>query len=490
MREADNHTIGHRPVSSIDLMEAASMAFVEIFKESYPDKEKQISVYCGTGNNGGDGLAIARLLSEEGYDLSVKIARFNRKASADFDINLGRLKESGVFVRELFHADDFQENAGITIDALLGSGLNKPLAGEWQKLVQSINRLNTEVVAVDVPSGFPGEGPLASEAIHADLVISFQRPKINFFLPESANFVKRFAVTEIGLDEDFIQSCETPYRLIIETDIRPLLRAREPFSHKGSYGHALIIAGAAETMGAALLCSEACLHTGAGLTTACIPASGLTALNVRIPEVMAALRHEGQLPDLEWDKFSAVGIGPGLGTGIHSRSVFEETLKGFRKPLVLDADAINLLSTNAHFLDEVPPGSIFTPHVKEFDRLFGEHAGWWGRLQTGLKEAERLRCVIVLKNRFTFIFTPEGKCLINPTGSPAMATGGSGDVLTGIITSLLAQGYLPEQAAMLGVYIHGLCGERVGKNSVVATAQKVINIISSVIKDLTGRSPE
>lgn len=485
IREADRYTISHKHIASIDLMEAAAVAFVTIFKDEYPDKSKIISVYCGTGNNGGDGLAIARLLKEDGYTISVKIARFNAKTSSDFDINLERLVNTSLPVSEVLNANNLEENGDIIIDALLGSGLNKPLAGEWQKIVEFINQAGKEVVSVDVPSGFASEGILETEMIHADLVISFQRPKINFFIPESAKAIKRFRVGDIGLDEQFIQSRETPYSLLTEKDIRERLKPRRPFSHKGTYGHAFIIAGAPETMGAALLCSEACLNAGAGLTTACIPASGLTALNVRTPEVMAATRRDGKLPELDWDRFSAVAIGPGLNKTLESRSILEETLKKFRKPIVLDADALNLLAESPGLLKDVPAGSIFTPHVKEFDRLFGAHLNWWARLQTGIAQAKYLKCIIILKNRYTFIFTPNGNCIINPTGSPAMATGGSGDMLTGMTASFLAQRYTPENAAILSVYIHGLCGETGAKKSIVAIPHNVMERLSEMIGQLT-----
>lgn len=485
IRDADSYTIIHKPIASVDLMEAAAMAFIKIFKEQYPDKNKSISVYCGTGNNGGDGLAIARLLKEDGYQPAVKIARFSPKSTPDFDINLERLIKTSLPVSEIYNRADIPEEADIIIDALIGSGLNKPLEGEWLKVAESINNTGKVVVSVDVPTGFSSEGLLGSEMVHADLVISFQRPKINFFLPESAVAIKKFRIADIGLDEHFIQSCETPYRLITEEDVRKLLKIRQPFSHKGTYGHALIIAGASETMGAALLCSEACLNTGAGLTTACIPASGLTALNVRAPEVMAALRYDDDLPELDWNKFTSVAIGPGLNTTPESKMVLEKLLQHYKKPVVLDADALNLLSGSPDLLASITLGSIFTPHVKEFDRLFGEHSNWWQRLQTGMHKAKELQSVIILKNRYTFIFTPEGKCLVNPTGSPAMATGGTGDVLTGMIVSFLAQGYTPEHAAIIGVYIHGLCGEIEGSMAIPAIAHRLIKRIPAAIRQLT-----
>lgn len=486
-RLADTHTIKQKPIASIDLMERASSTFVEIFQKYFPLKETPISVYCGTGNNGGDGLAIARLLSLDGYQkVKVKIACFSTQVSDDFQINYTRLKSLNIPIYESSETDfSHEEDAEIIIDALLGTGLNKALQGVWKELVIWLNSLNKKIISVDIPTGFKAEGPVAAGdvAIQSHLTISFQRPKINFLSPESAAFIDEFIVTDIGLDEDFIQSQPTPYYLVTKEDIGQLLLKRKPFSHKGTYGHALIIAGAPETMGAALLCAEASLRTGSGLTTACIPAEGLVSLNCRIPEVMAAIRNKMGLPQsFDWQKYSSIAIGPGLGTSAESKNLLETTLINFKKPIVFDADALNLLSKHPDLRALIPPGSILTPHLKEFDRLFGDHSSWWQRLETGQLKAKELKCYIILKNRYTLIFTPEGKCLFNPTGSPAMASGGMGDVLTGVIASFLAQGYTPESAVILGVYLHGAAGERV--DGYVVTASDLAEKLSGVIGEL------
>ncbi|KAA8485919.1 NAD(P)H-hydrate epimerase [Arcticibacter tournemirensis] len=484
IREADAYTIANKPIQSLDLMENASRAFVELFMEDFSDRTLSISVYCGTGNNGGDGLAIARILHKEGYErIKVIIARFSEKSSLDFNINLDRLKSLDLEVKEIYRAADAgPENADIIIDALLGSGLNKPLDGEWKDLVLWLNTLDGAKVAVDIPSGFKAEGAVGrTDAVfRADLAITFQRARLNFLLPDSSPYLKYFEVADIGLDEAFMQDGEGPYYLLSEDDIRDRLRARLPFSHKGSYGHALLVAGAPETMGAALLCSKACLYTGAGLTSACIPAEGLNALNAAMPEVMAVVREGNRLPaSLQWGKYQSAGIGPGLGTGDKSLHVLKDTLKNFAKPIVIDADGLNLISSNYELMQLVPEFSVLTPHVKEFDRLFGEHTSWWERLETGIDRAVTLGCTIVLKNRYTIIFTPEGRCLFNPTGTPAMATGGMGDVLTGMIVSFVAQGYTPEDAAIMGVYLHGIAGESV--QGYVVPPSRLIEALPEVI---------
>ncbi|MDN3581832.1 NAD(P)H-hydrate dehydratase [Mucilaginibacter flavus] len=463
IRQADAFTIANEPVSSVDLMERASKAFVGWFINHFPDKQTAISFYCGTGNNGGDGLAIARLLKEHHYkNINIKIARFSDKASADFNINLSRLKQTEIALSEIQKNDELpEENATIIIDALLGSGLNKPLTGDYERLVNHINSLNKTIVAVDVPTGFFSEGEVQADAvaIKADLVITFQQPKINFLLPESGPYIRCWEAVNIGINEQFIQSLNSPYQFIGEKDIRGILKPRHHFSNKGTYGHALIIAGQAQTMGAALLSAAAAAHAGAGLTTACVPESGLTALNSYLPEIMAIVRSENKIPDIEWDKFSAIAVGPGLGKSKDAAILLLTLVKRHKNPLVIDADALNLLAADKILLQKLPAGSILTPHMKEFDRLFGAHKNWWTRLQTGMQRAREYNIYIVLKNDYTITISPEGKCYFNSTSNPAMASGGMGDVLTGVIAALLAQKYSPLDACLAGVYIHGKAGD-------------------------------
>ena len=460
---ADEFTILKRFMLPIDLMEKASRAFVNIFKARFKNKDMKISIYCGTGNNGGDGLAIARLLKDDAYEnISLKLLLFTGDPCANFSSNMKRLPSTGIDITEIADNSEFhEESADVLIDAILGSGLNRPVSGYLFRLINHLNDLGKITVAVDVPTGFPSEGKinLKDGILKADLTISFQRPKINFFFPESAGFLREFAVADIGLDENFIQSQPGDWLLIEESDVCNILKVRENFSHKGSYGHALIISGSTETMGAALLCADACLHSGAGLTTACIPTSGLTALNTRSPEIMAITR-DSQTPGLiDFEKYQAIAIGPGLGTEKAAETLLWLVLKNFKSPLVIDADGLNILAKNPECLMSVPKNSILTPHVKEFDRLFGEHGTWWERLETARKKAAELQLIILLKNRYSFIVLPTGEIWINITGNPAMASGGSGDVLTGMIAAFLTQGYKPEEAATLGCYLHGKCGD-------------------------------
>ncbi|MFS2187747.1 NAD(P)H-hydrate dehydratase [Mucilaginibacter sp. Mucisp84] len=463
IREGDAYTIANEPVASIDLMERASKAFVGWFVNRFPDKNEPITFYCGTGNNGGDGLAIARILCDHHYNkLNVVIARFSDKASEDFNINFERLKQTCVSIKELAKDEAIPaDSSSVIIDALLGSGLNKPLTGNYERLVKFINDLGRIVVAVDVPTGFFSEGEVARDtiAIKADLVITFQQPKINFLLPESAPYINCWEAVNIGINEKFIQSLNSPYQLVEEKDVRQILKPRHRFSNKGTFGHVLIIAGQAKTMGAALLSSSAAAHAGAGLTTACIPESGLTALNSYQPEIMAIVRNGDKLPDIDWNKFSSIAVGPGLGKDAEALTLLKAIIENYKQPLVIDADALNLIAENKTLLTQLPAGSILTPHMKEFDRLFGEHTNWWQRLQTAIKKATELNLCVLLKNDYTIVATPNGKAYFNSSGNAAMASGGMGDVLTGVIAALLGQKYPPDQACIIGAYIHGKAGD-------------------------------
>lgn len=484
-REVDAYTIQNQPIASVDLMEQAAMAFVDTFIAEFSDRKQSIWVLCGQGNNGGDGLAITRLLIHLGYsNLHVFLSNFSEKSSSDYQQNLERLRE---VKHQLYIFTDISTlniaKDDIVIDALLGSGLNKPLAGKYEVLATVVNRAKAGVVAVDVPTGFNCEGEIAQNytGIFADLAITFQRPKINFFFPESKKAIRRFKVVPIGLDEQYIENLPSQWKLIAETDIKNILKPRENFSHKGTYGHVLIVAGNTETMGAALLASSAALHAGVGLVTACIPQSGLTALNVSLPEVMFLDR--GQLEKSDFAKYQSIAVGPGLGIGERQKQQLDVLLNN-GKPLVLDADALNILSENKEILHKIPAQSIITPHVKEFDRLFGNHANWWDRVATAKTKAKELQIVIVLKNQYTFVCLPTGDVCINPTGNPAMAQGGMGDVLTGVITAFLAQGYSAEEAAVLGVYLHGLTGDLLAQDCAVVNASALAKNLSVALKTL------
>lgn len=484
MRQADEFTIANKPITSINLMENAAQNFVNAFVKDEPDINNRIAVFCGKGNNGGDGLAIARILWDRGYEkIEVYSINFSEKQSADFTVNWQRL-EGYRFKKEVINQPSALKNINVDliIDAILGSGLNKPLAGTYAELVKKINGLNSKIYSVDVPTGFPAEGaiPEVYNGIRAYKTICFQRPKINFFFPESILVTEKHQVVAIGLDENFIQEQDVDFYLVEEKDIKTILKPRVLFSHKGTYGHALIIAGNTNTMGAALLSSMACLHAGAGLTTSCIPKSGLTALNTVLPEVMALPRDENTIIENP-SKFQAIAIGPGYGISPENEALLARLIEA-QQPLILDADALNILAERPDLLSLLTPGSILTPHVKEFDRLFGTHNNWWERVQKAKNVAQESKIVIVLKNQYTFVCLPTGKVHINPTGNPAMAQGGMGDVLTGVIAGFVAQKYSSVEAALLACYLHGQAGDTLAKENFVVRAALVAKQISKEIK--------
>lgn len=486
MQDADAYTIKHKQITSIDLMEKASQAFVKVFKKEVKDKSAIVAVLCGRGNNGGDGLAIARLLGEEKYkNVSVYLINFFAKHSEDYAKNLKRLTKTKIPVFEITELEQIKIlEAEVKIDAILGSGLNKPLNGKYASLAKFINEGNAKVIAVDVPTGFNGDGPILEKynGIKANLVISFQQPKINYFFPESAKALDRFKVVNIGLDGEFIQNQPSNFKLTTKLDIQKLLKPRKNFTYKGTYGHAVLVAGNKATMGAGLLSASACLHTGAGLTTLCLPPSGIVALNTLLPEVMALSRNH-YLDEEDFAKFTAIAIGPGLGVEDQNESLFKNIIE-LKKPLVVDADGLTILSKNADLLDALTPESILTPHVKEFDRIFGIHHTWWHRLETARSEATKRKIIIVLKNQYTFVCLPSGDVHINQTGNPAMASGGMGDVLTGIITALVAQQYSSADAAILGVYLHGKAGDELAKKFAIVTASQIAKQIPKTIKKI------
>ncbi|MET4081510.1 hydroxyethylthiazole kinase-like uncharacterized protein yjeF [Pedobacter sp. UYP30] len=486
MRNADEFTIINTPITSLKLMERAANAFVDAFLLDEHSTDTDIAIFCGKGNNGGDGLAIARLLLSKGFSkISVYVVGFLEKQTEDFTANLERLKNKDLDVLYVKKPDQiYVDPKAIIIDAIFGSGLNKPLAGDFEMLVANINGLGNKIYAVDVPSGFFADGELPENynGIKAYKTICFQRPKINFFFPESVTATRYFSTINIGLSEKYLKKVATTFFLTEKKDIKKMLKPRRIFSYKGTFGHALIVAGNESTMGAALLCSTACLNSGAGLTTACIPKSGLAALNTLLPEVMAMARDDYTRLE-KASRFQVIAVGPGLGVSTEHNQLLESLLV-LARPMVIDADALNMLAEEKGWLQRIPANSVITPHVKEFDRLFGNHDSWWTRVETAKQKAKDLNIVIVLKNQYTFVCLPDATAHINPTGNPAMAQGGMGDVLTGIIAAFIAQGYAADQAAILGCYLHGKAGDALARKSFVVSASSVARRVPKEVKKL------
>jgi len=467
IRAWDAYTIAHEPISSLQLMERASSAFVKWFCERFDDR-RPIFIVCGMGNNGGDGLVISRLLLHKGYSVQVIIVRLSVQGSADFEANLIRVSPltSVQWVSHQRDLPDFAQNA-IVIDALLGSGLSRPAQGLVAEIIQRINASPVTVVAVDIASGlFADLANAASDAIiQPDYTISFQCPKLAFVQPQLADYVGEWHVVPIGLAADYAESTPSPYHFTTTTLIHSfgIANRRKKYAHKGSFGHALLIGGSYGKIGAIVLSSKACLRSGVGLLTVQTPRCGYDILQTSLPEAMA-------LPDWHWmvntavpdiEGYSAIGIGPGLGKDPLTLSLLQTLLPKLRQPTVFDADALNLMSEHRELLPLLPPNAILTPHPKEFQRLLGR--AWkddFEKLSLLQSFAQQYQVIVCLKGAHTAVALPDGTIYFNSTGNPGMATGGSGDVLTGIITGLLTQGIPPHQAAIFGVYQHGAAGDR------------------------------
>lgn len=464
IRELDAYTITHEPISSTDLMERAATRFTSWFKRVYPDIPKAVHVVCGIGNNAGDGLVAARLLHHVGYDVTVHTCQISPNRSEDFEINLKRLPgHDAINHYPLAEGDPMPKvpEGGIVIDALFGSGLNRPVEGYWADLLCYLNKLNTERVAIDIPSGLYADQPSEGNAFHAHRTLSFELPKLAFLFPENARCVGDWAVRPIGLHPKAIEEAKTNRFYLTAADARALLHHRDKFSHKGTHGHALLIMGSYGKMGAALLAARGALRSGAGLVSLHVPKTGYTIVQTALPEAMVSLdEHELQFTEIpELTAYKAIGIGCGLGQGILTKKALIQLLKKANQPLVLDADALNMIGSTPTLLQQIPSRSILTPHPKEFERLFGKTANDFQRHELQVQKARELEVIIILKGAHTCIALPNGNAYFNSTGNPGMATGGSGDVLAGILTGLLAQGYPPEDAARIGTYLHGSSGD-------------------------------
>ncbi|MHC1774536.1 MAG: NAD(P)H-hydrate dehydratase [Lentimicrobium sp.] len=472
IREADAFTIAYEPISSIDLMErAAASCFKWISGKVNTDK--RLRVLCGMGNNGGDGLAVSRMLCNAGYETDVQIIRHTENPSADFSANLKLLGDlPGLVITDVFEADpeiDIDDE-DIIIDAILGSGLNKPVSGLIANVIEQINESNAMVISIDIPSGLFADVPIDHRKhviVKADYTLTFQMPKLAFLMAENEPYTGRWKVLDIGLHPDFLDKCESNNLLVEKTDCRSLYRSRTVFSHKGNYGHALLIAGSSGKLGAAVLASKACLRAGAGLLTTHLPGDGFLVMQGSVHEAMVSIDPDdtsiSALPVL--DTYSAIGIGPGIGLASETQAVLKLLIQQTAVPLVIDADALNILSENKTWISFLPPGSILTPHPKEFERLAGATANHFDRLELLRVFAERYKIFVILKGAWSAIACPDGNIFFNPTGNPGMATGGSGDVLTGILLGLLASGYPVRDACILGTWLHGKAGDLAAKKS-------------------------
>ncbi|MBQ8441804.1 MAG: NAD(P)H-hydrate dehydratase [Bacteroides sp.] len=498
LKELDKYTIEHEPIASIDLMERAAHALTDAIVRRW-DSSFDIVVFAGPGNNGGDALAVARMLSRKGYRVEVFLFNTKGSLSEECQTNLERLKTCGsIYFTEIstqFDPPPLTEKH-LVIDGLFGNGLNKPLNGGFAAVVKYINASKAQVVAIDIPSGLMGEDNtynVRPNIVRADVTLSIQLPKLSFLFPENEDIVGEWELLDIGLKQSYIDTATTAYSIMEEADIRALIKPRKRFAHKGSFGHGLLIAGSYGMAGASILSAKACLKAGVGLLTVHTPIHNHDLLQVTVPEAIVQTdiheRYFAQPTPLS--RYSALAIGPGLGQEEDTALAMMEQIQGTTLPIVLDADAINILSTHRNWLKRLPKRCILTPHLGELERLIGKCMDTYERLTKVKELAAYLQSYIIVKGAWTAIVTPEGSYYFNPTGNPGMATGGSGDVLTGILLGLLAQGYSQEDACRLGVYIHGLAGDIAAetKTEIGMTAGDIVEALPLAWKKITSTTP-
>lgn len=466
IREIDAYTIEHEPVKPVDLMERAASAMFKWFVARF-ERSEEVNVFSGPGNNGGDGLAMARMLADAGYRVKVFFAAFTDSKSDSWSVNQERLlSQAKAEYSEIAESGDFPyiSPGTVIIDAIFGSGLTRPAKGLPADIIAGINKTEARVVSVDIPSGLFSEDNTDNDTgsiIRADYTLSLQFPKLSFFFAENQYFVGHFEVLPIGLHAGKINNTATDYNLTDSAFVAGILKNRNKFDHKGNFGHALMVAGSSGKAGAAVLSSHAALRTGAGLLTAHIPRPAAGVMHSALPEAMIQCDQSDIMVTEIYDseKYDALGIGPGLGTKPNTRKGLRQLLERYKGPAVIDADALNIISDEEDLKQLLSENTVLTPHPGEFRRLIGSGEKAYARMQKQREFSIQHGCVTVLKGAHSAVCLPDGRLWFNTTGNPGMATAGSGDVLTGMILGLLAQGYRPSEAAIAAVFIHGLAAD-------------------------------
>lgn len=481
IHELDQYTIAHEPIESINLMERAAKALARVITERWTNKTPVV-VFAGPGNNGGDALAVSRMLVEMGYQVQVYLFNTNNRLSDDCAVNKKRLQENKrvkAFHEVMTEFDPPRLDADtLVVDGLFGSGLNKPMAGGYASLVKYINASPAKVVSIDVPSGLMTEDNtynIRANIIRATLTLTFQQPKLSFLFDENQSFIGELQVLDIRISKEGMEQTDALYRIVEEEEVRGKMLRRSPFAHKGQMGHALLVAGSYGMGGAAILASKACLRSGVGKLTVHTPKKNNLLMQMAVPEAVVQLDMEETIfgEPVDTEDYNVLGIGPGLGTNEQTAIALISQLRRTQCPIVADADALNILANHRAWVQQLPKNIILTPHVKEFDRIAGHSSDSYERLSKARELARKLQGYILLKGHYSALCLPDGHVLFNSTGNAGMATAGSGDVLTGIITGLLARGYRHEDACIVGMYIHGLAGdyaaEEMGMESMVAS---------------------
>ena len=466
VRKIDTYTIENEPIASIDLMERASVQIADWLSEAF-EPDTHFLFFIGPGNNGGDGMAVARMLAEQNYLVEAYILKISEKLSQDAQINYERLlKTDRVNITEIDKALSLPvpDPGDVIIDAIFGSGLTRKVEGFPARVIQHMNGLENLRIAIDIPSGLFGEDNRENDIkniFRADFTLALQFPSLSFFYADNQDFAGDWDVLPIGLNPTIIEELPSPYYYLAAPYVSGLIKTRKKFSHKGTFGHALLVSGSYGMMGAAVLASRACLRSGIGLLTTHVPRFGYEILQTTVPESLISIDESDMVfssfPDL--DGFSAVGVGPGLGCKPDSARALLGLIDNVKVPLLIDADALNMLSEHPEWLPKLPVNTILTPHPREFDRLAGTSENGYTSNAVQMGFSRKYSIIVVLKGAHTSVTLPDGSCYFNTSGNPGMATAGSGDVLTGIILSLLGQGYTSRDASFAGVYLHGLAGD-------------------------------
>jgi len=491
---ADAFTIINEPISSIDLMERAATACFKRIK-TFIKTDETVLVFCGMGNNGGDGLVIARLLLNQGFDCKAVVIHYADKFSSDAAFNYERLKqEHPNALLEIYKIEDFSKLTlgpnSLVVDALMGTGLNKAAERLLAETIDYINLNFTQIISIDIPSGLFADASSKDNksVIRSSLTLSLHAPKLAMMMAENKSFVPEFEIVDIGLIEPSAAANDVVYHYLTKIEIQSLIKPRNKFSHKGTFGHALLLAGSKGKSGAAIIAANACLKSGAGLLTVHSTQKTIDALLVNLPEAMAEVD-----PNVDFisevispENYTAIAFGPGVGQHEDTQLALKKILQYYTGKLVIDADGLNILSENKTWLTFLPPDSILTPHPKEFERLTEKHDNDFDRIKALKHFAMKNSCIVVLKGAHSTLAMPDGSVFFNSTGNAGLAKGGSGDGLTGIILGLLSRGYNAPQAALIGTYVHGfaadLCIQKKSRESLLIT--DVIKMLGRAFKKL------
>jgi NAD(P)H-hydrate epimerase len=459
IRKADEYTIRHEPIGSLYLMERASMQLANWILAHY-SKKYELLFLLGKGNNAGDGLALCRILENYGYHCTVFLA-LGEQGTKDFEQNLDRLPNQV----QVLHATAFQEllmlakksQYTLWIDGLIGTGLSRPVKGKLAEILSEVNKQVGDKLAIDIPSGLFADRYTNGISFKAATTLSFQFPKLAFMMPENHLSVGKWIILPIGLHEKYIESENTSY-FLTEGVVFPSVNE---FAHKGTRGRCTIIAGGYGRMGAAVLAAQACLKSGIGLLSVQACHHCVEVIQNAVPEVLIKVdQYEYALGDyLAYGDQQVLAFGPAVGFADKTKLLFETILDNYKGQLILDADAITMLSENKALLNKLSVGTILTPHIGEFDRLVGSQENNFDRINALRAFAKKYKCIVLLKGRYSAISDTNGTVHFNSTGNHGMAKGGSGDVLTGIIAALFPAFKDPLKATIAAVYMHGLAGD-------------------------------